>query len=142
MGTDDFPMDYVSYFERTQLALTPEFDTEMLHSIAVWADGSTPEFLRGNQLRNQLDVRVAATNYPGQFTTLEPFTPVANNNNSNLFNISMDYKVDMRVHGRFINYRITDGAPLVQGTEGPTFSHQAEWRVSGMQAEIAKGGTR
>ena len=140
-GTDDFPRDYESYFERIQLALTPEFDTEMLHAIALWADGSTPEFLRGNQLRNQLDVRVSATNYPGQLNPLEPFMKNATNN-SNIFNVGADYKADMRVHGRFINYRITDATPLQTTTDGVTYSHQSEWRVSGMQGEIMKGGTR
>ena len=140
MGTDDFPADYESYYERVQLALLPEFDTEQLTSIALWADGSTPEFLRGNDQHNQLDVRISTTNYPGEVTTLDPL-PDNQTTNSNLFNISADYKIDMRLHGRFINYRVTDGTAL-DTTQGVNSNHQAEWRVSGMQADVMKGGTR
>ena len=142
MGTDDFPRDYESYVERVQLAIQPEFDTEQLSSLALWADGSTPEFLRGNIMHNQLDVRVVTTNNPGEITSLatRPST-TGPNGVSNLFNVSTDYKIDMRQHGRFMNYRITDGFTLdTTADNNPT--HQAEWRLSGMQADVMKGGTR
>ena len=140
VDTDDYPQDYDSYFERVQLALLPEFDTEQLTSIALWGDGSTPAFLRGNDMHNQLDVRISTTNYPGEVSTLDPL-PDNQSTNTNLFNISADYKIDMRLHGRFINYRVTDQTAL-DTTQGVNPSHQAEWRVSGMQADIMKGGTR
>ena len=140
MGTDDFPRSYESYIERVQMAIQPEFDTEQINSIALWADGNTPEFLRGNQLHNQLSVRVAATNYPGQMTALDGTNMAVNGYISNTFNVSTDYKVDIRVHGRFLNYRITDGDMIVEADNNP--SHQAEWRLSGMQADVMKGGTR
>ena len=140
-GTDDFPRDYESYIERVQMAIQPEFDTEQINSLALWADGSTPEFLRGAQLHNRLDVRVAATNYPGQLTSLGDRTMIPNGV-ANMFNISEDYKVDIRVHGRFLNYRVTDGGTVDEMTETGDFSNQAEWRLSGMQADVMKGGTR
>ena len=135
--TDDFPMSYTSYIERVQLALTPEFDTEELVSIALWADGTTPEFLRGTQLYNQLDIQVQNTNYPGEITSFSG--EIASDNK---FNVSDDYKADMRVHGRFLNYRITDGSEIDPEGTDITLSHQAQWNVSGMQAEIMKGGKR
>ena len=138
---DDFPQPYPSYYERVQLTLTPEFDTEQLTSIALWADGSTPQFLRGVDQHNQLDVRISTTNYPGEVTTLDPL-PTTQSTNSNLFNVSADYKIDMRLHGRFINYRVTDATPIPANSEGINPSREAEWRVSGMQADIMKGGTR
>ena len=144
--TDDFPRAYESYVERVQLAIQPEFDTEQLASLALWADGSTPEFLRGNIMHNQLDVRVVTTNNPGEITSLGGpggTRPPMNGPNgiSNLFNVSTDYKIDMRQHGRFMNYRITDGFTLdTTADNNPT--HQAEWRLSGMQADVMKGGTR
>ena len=143
MGTDDFPMPYESHIERVQLPISPEFTTEQLQSIALWADGVTPEFLRGRPMYNQLDVQMTTTNYPGinPTFTANPTTATAPDT-SNLFSISMDYKVDMRVHGRFMNYRITDGSTLVQPTGVTNLSHQTEWRLSGMQAEVKMGGTR
>ena len=133
---DDFPVAYESYFERVQLALQPEFDTEQLQSIALWADGTTPAFLRGADMSNRLNVKVDATMYPGQMTDLSDPASVVSNN----FNVNNDYKVDLRLHGRFINYRISDNntVPMPE----TDFSNQAEWRVSGMQADIRKGGTR
>ena len=140
-GTDDFPRPYESYIERVQMAIQPEFDTEQINSLALWADGSTPEFLRGNQLHNQLEVRVAATNYPGQLTALDGTNMAVNGYATNMFNISEDYKVDIRVHGRFLNYRVTDtSAPDMRDENNR--SQQAEWRLSGMQADVMKGGTR
>ena len=140
-GTDDFPQDYESYYERAQLALLPEFDTEQLTSLALWGEGATPEFLRGSLQRNQLDVRVETTNNPGEFVNLSSRNTMSlQNANANLFNIAGDYKVDLRLHGRFVNYRVTDGQTLDTTVENA--SHQAEWSVSGMQADIMKGGTR
>ena len=139
---DDFPIDYPSFVERVQLAIVPEFDTEQLGSLALWTDGSTEAFLRGDTLHNQLDIRVKATNYPGEVVSLN-VRPDSNSPGAsvNLFNIAQDYKVDMRLHGRFLNYRITDEYPIAESDQ-EGYTHQAEWRLSGMQADIMKGGTR
>ena len=138
-GTDDAPVDYESYVERTQMAISPEFDTEEVVSVALWADGSTPEYLRGPTLRNQLSINMEATNYPGD---LIPLTDQMNNR----FKISDDYKMDMRVHGRFVNYRITDNNTITEAdaavVDGRKFDHRSQWRLSGIQADIMKGGTR
>ena len=139
---DDFPVPYESYIERVQLAIQPEFDTEQLQSIALWADGETRLSLMGTPMHNQLDVRVKTTNNPGELIDLS-VRPAANAPGAaaNLFNISENYKIDMRQHGRFLNYRITDGEAVVQNASN-TLSHQTEWRLSGMQADVMKGGTR
>ena len=135
------PEPYESYVERLQLALTPEFDTEQLTALALWADGSSRATLQGGELTNQLTVRLEATNYPGQLSSLAA-DPTGQNSNVNLFNIGDDYKIDMRVHGRFMNFRVTDGPDVVAGTDGTVYNHETEWRLSGMQADVMKGGTR
>ena len=138
---DDYPQPYESFIERVQLAIQPEFDTEQLQSIALWADGETEEFLRGTPMHNQLDVRVQTTNYPGEISNLS-VRPTTNEPGAiaNLFYISQDYKIDMRMHGRFMNYRITDSESIPDTVTG--FSRESEWRLAGMQADVMKGGTR
>ncbi len=100
-----------SFVERRRLALTPEFDTETLVSMALLADGTAT-----------LNVTAEGTNTPGN--EMESLT------NSFTFDISDDYKTDIRVHGRFLNYRIADDIP---GTD---------WRLTGLQFDIGKGGQR
>ena len=123
---------YESYVERVELALTPEFDTEQLTALALWADGGTPEMLGGRISQALLDVKTYGSNNPGQ--TEGEF----NNERAgarlllNQFDIGEDYKIDMRIHGRFINLRISD----VNSDNAVT------WVLSGIQADVMKGGTR
>ena len=53
----------------------------------------------------------------------------------NVFNILDDYKVDIREHGRLLNYRITDE---VTGSS----VRDDEWFIAGLQFDIGTGGTR
>ena len=103
---------YESYIERRRLAMSPEFDTETLASIAMKIEGSGAS----------LTMNVLGTNRPGQ--DLSPTTGV-----SNTFVVNDDYKIDVRESGRFINYKLTE-----TGTNS--------WNLSGLQYEILKGGTR
>lgn len=103
---------YESYIERRRLAMSPEFDTETLASIAMKIEGSGAS----------LTMNVLGTNRPGQ--DLSPTTGVANT-----FVVNDDYKIDVRESGRFINYKLTE-----TGTNS--------WNLSGLQYEILKGGTR
>ena len=47
------------------------------------------------------------------------------------FNPNVEYKVDTRVQGRFMNYRIDDGP-----------SNSRAWNLTGYQFELMTGGKR
>ena len=103
---------YESYVERRRLAMSPEFDTETLSSIAMKVEG----------LSAVLTIYVKGSDKPGQ--DVSPTTGV-----QNTFTVSTDYKVDIKESGRFINYKVSETAT-------------SEWNISGLQYEIRKGGTR
>ena len=137
-GTDD----YVSFVERAQLPITPDYDTETLQSIAIWADGGTVTTVGGEPERATLRVRARATNYPGEkayITTAEDNTQTdarANKLVVNDFVVADSYKVDLRVQGRFLNYRIDDA------TLTNTATNDKGWNISGMQLSVGKGGSK
>ena len=60
------PILYVSYIERRELGLTPEFDTEQLASIALWADGGSTTRAGEELMQALLQVRVRGTDNPGE----------------------------------------------------------------------------
>ncbi len=105
---------YDSYVERERLALTPEFDTEELSSIALLMSGS-----------QDLNVELKGTARPQDETGVT-------NGSSFTFSYATDYKVDTRIQGRFLNYKIGDQS----ATTG------AAWSLTNLQLEIMKGGTR
>ena len=110
-----------SFIERRKLVITPEFDTETLASIAFLTEGS-----------GVLSVRAYGSNAPAEVVELGSdqmrrgvnTTTFDINNNGN-----MDYKQDIRVHGRFLNYRVTH-------------DNVANATIAGMQFDLAKGGRR
>lgn len=110
--TDVAGTSYESYIERRRLAMSPEFDTETLSSIAMKIEGAGAS----------LTMDVLGTNKPGQ--DLSPTTGV-----SNVFVVNDDYKIDIRESGRFINYKLSE-------------TSINSWSLSGLQYEILKGGTR
>jgi hypothetical protein len=105
---------YDSFIERERLAMTPEFDTEELSSIAILMSGS-----------QDLDVELKGTSRPQDETGVT-------SGSSFTFNYATDYKVDTRIQGRFLNYKIGDQS----ATTG------AAWSLTSLQLEIIKGGTR
>ena len=105
----------VSYAERRRLALTPEFDTENLASIAL--------LITGNGMMN---IEVVGTNIPAEDTV------DTSDAGDKLFNIEREYKQDIRVHGRFLNYRMTHQAADTDNG----------FALAGFQFDIGKGGTR
>ena len=100
-----------AYIERDRLALTPEFDTETLIAMALLVDGD-----------DTVDINVRGSNTPGDLdgTTDSP---------TKAFDIANDYKTDIRVHGRFLNYRLSHATTN-------------SMNLSGMQFDVLKGGTR
>ena len=95
-------LGYSSFVERKQMALSPEFDTEQLQSIALWTDGSTPIQFLGEDRFNVLQLSASTTNNPGQATDL------SNSQFTNTHYVSEDYKMDTRLTGRFLNWRLSD----------------------------------
>ena len=144
LGYDFAGTNYVSYFERAQLSISPSFDTEQLTSIALWADGGSIETVGGEPVRATLQVRARATNNPGQ----KAFLTVAEDNTQsdakanklvvNGFSVASDYKTDARMFGRFLNYRIDDA----QTANALTANNNKAWNISGLQLDVKKGGTR
>ena len=134
-GTSYFP--YESFVERKQMAMSPEFDTEQLQSVALWASGSTPVQFQGASRYNVLEFSASSTDNPGQSTDL------SNPQQANTFYISENYKMDIRLTGRFLNWRLSDSVsgPL-ESPGDKTFSQQTEWNLSGMQLSVRTGGSR
>tara|TARA_A100001015_G_scaffold10811_2_gene12987 strand:- start:6207 stop:10457 length:4251 start_codon:yes stop_codon:yes gene_type:complete len=136
--------NYVSYFERIELSISPTFDTEQVNSMALWADGGSIEAVGGEPVRATLRIRARSTNNPGQLSYL---TVAEDNTQSNAkanklvvndFNVASNYKSDMRVFGRLINYRIDDA----QAANATTAANNKAWNVSGLQLDVNKGGKR
>ena len=88
------PIAYNTYVERLKMALAPEFDTEMLASVAFLVSGN-----------GQLNIQVVGSNNTGG--TPPDFTTTSTRFKGGLFSIDNDYKQDIREHGRFLNYRMT-----------------------------------
>jgi len=106
-----------SYVERRRISITPEFDTESLSSIAFIVEGS-----------GTLEVDAVGSNAPGD--NKDPTTSASGQMNTTSFNIANDYKQDIRVHGRFLNYRVTHT------------STSNGFNLTGMQFGVSKGGQR
>lgn len=134
--------NYISYFEKQQMSITPNFDTENLSALALWADGGSIETVGGEPQRATLRVRSRATNYPGEkpFLTTEEDNTQTNAKRNKLvindFIIASSYKVDLRVLGRFINYRIDDA------NVNNTVANNKAWNISGLQLTVSKGGIK
>lgn len=133
-----------SYVYRSQLPLTPEFTTETLGSVSLWADGSYKPGFFDSEIFNRLTIETFGTDNPGAVKSAD------NKQADNLFFISQDYKVDLRTHGRFINIYIGDQESIdnpnkIETTmtkDGTDFNQSSEWRLSGLQLEIMEGGRR
>ena len=134
-GTMHVP--YESFVERKQMALSPEFETEHLYSIALWADGSTPIQFQGEDRYNVFEFTASPTDNPGQSADL------SDPKIKNTFYISEDYKMDIRLNGRFLNWKVSDNITgQLESPGNKTFSQQTEWNLSGMQLSIRTSGSR
>lgn len=147
---NDAPTPYESYVERKQLAINPEYNTDQIGRIALWASGSYAPYVNSDDVYNRLQIRLKGTDNPGFNVDLSQISDSVKNTT---FYISEDYKADTRVHGRYINYRITDkvldsdNQVLDRTTNhrrdnGVTYSQSTPWEISGMQPEVRQGGGR
>ena len=146
LGFDFGGTPYISYAEREQLSITPNFDTETLSSIALWADGGTITTVGGEPQRATLQIRARSTNNPGELaylTTPEDNTQTGSKANKltvNDFTVASSYKTDIRITGRFLNYRVDDAA--ADTSSSYTGSNTKAWNISGMQLGVLKGGIK
>lgn len=125
---------YVSYVEKRDLPISPEFETEEISTMALWADGGTKQVLGGSLYRATLNIRMTGANSTATLANIKGSPDITNQ-----FSISDDYKIDMRVNGRFTNFRIDDGN--VDG-ENDTGVNPNKWTLSSYQFDVEKGGTR
>ena len=146
LGYDFGGTNYISYVERQQMSITPNFDTETVSSIALWADGGTIATVGGEPQRATLHVRARGTNYPGEdpFLTTEEDNAQSNAKANKLtvndFTVASSYKVGTRTQGRFINYRIDDAAKSTSSSYSA--ANNKAWNISGLQMKVSKGGER
>jgi len=149
---NDAPLDYTSYVERKEYSFTPDMDTETIHEVSMWASGFYKPTVNADNLFNRLQLRIKGTNNPGQGDLIDLST-ISTGVSKNTYFISESYKLDTRVHGRFLNYRITDEILDSDGVEidatsntkrttSTTFSKKCLWEFSGLQPEVNKGGRR
>ena len=147
---NDAPKSYESYVERKQLAINPEFTTDTIKRIALWAEGEYQPYVDSVDNYNRLQLRFLGTNNPGHSSDL---STISDTTKKNTFFISEDYKVDTRVNGRYLNYRITDKVLSNTNVElsetsnpkndrGVVYNQNTSWALSGMQPEISTGGGR
>ena len=123
--TDMAGNNYESYIERKEAPMVPEFDVETLTSIALHAGKDSTDDV-------DLRIRFRTTDKPGSNLTSALTSNGATGNSENpKFTIGTNYKTDIRLAGRLIHYRITD----------ETLSDE-NWKISGIQLEVKKGGRR
>ena len=125
-------LPYASFVERTELGITPELDTEQIARAAIQSTGGTATELNGTLYYPTLYLRMSPTDY-----TAEPVDLVTSATLVNDYRVSQDYKIDTKVTGRFINYRIDDA------TEDATVTlNEYAWGIPSIQFEINKAGER
>lgn len=122
--TDKSGSPYESYVERTNLDIRPVFDTESLKAFGMYIQSDDPVTLtlKINQKSNPSDV----TDFSGD-TTYNFYSNTTDGNGNSI----SDYKADIRVTGRFMGYRVSDGT-----------SNENPWLLSSVAVETAKAGRR
>ena len=114
--------------------------------MAVWADGGTITTVGGTPQRATLQIRARATNNSGELpylTVEEDNTQTdakANKLTVNDFTVADAYKTDLRITGRFLNYRIDDAN--ARTNTGYTGNNTKAWNLSGFQLGVKKGGAK
>lgn len=122
--TDKTGTAYESYVERTNIELRPVFNTEYLKAFGMYIQSDNPVklTLKINQKSNPSD----ATDFSND-TAYEFYSNTVNGSGESI----SDYKADVRINGRFMGYRISDGT-----------SNENQWLLSSVVVETAKAGRR
>jgi hypothetical protein len=126
--------------------MTPEFYTEQFHSTALLVQG-----------RGILRLISVSSNAPASCKDVNFEAAVGTSVKKGTLRISSDdtlndiagpsYKSDVRLDGRFLNYRIDDADPTTTGAgdfsnNTPSTATPYEWNLVGLQIEVEEGGTR
>jgi hypothetical protein len=114
VGVDGSSFLEGSYIERKRLAITPEFTTENISGMVLLFDGPS-----------KANITYDSTDKVGEVAdfTSKPTIP---------FDTTLEYKADVRINGRFLNYRIAN----------QTGELTLDWSLTGYQIEVSKGGQR
>tara|TARA_R110000868_G_scaffold31927_8_gene116625 strand:- start:4987 stop:6753 length:1767 start_codon:yes stop_codon:yes gene_type:complete len=110
----------LSYIERRNMSNTPDFETDLISSVVYVVEGN-----------GTFETAAVGSNAPG--LDVDPTITGGRQITASGFDIASDYKQDLRVQGRYVNYRIT------HTPDGITDNGFA---LSGMQFEINRGGRR
>ena len=116
----------MTYVERKNIHVRPTKDTEMVQTIYMdtmgdaGSDTDTPQY----------NVRINLTNAAGLADGID----LSQDTDNDVFTFNYggtraDYKTDIRLTGRIMNYRIEDVSQL-------------DWSIAELGLEIGKGGTR
>ena len=125
-------LPYASFVERKELGITPELDTEQVSRAAIQSTGGTATELDGTLYYPTLYLRMSPTDYTAENVDLVTSATLVND-----YRVSQDYKIDTKITGRFINYRIDDA------TEDATVTlNEYAWGIPSIQFEINKAGER
>lgn len=108
--TDKDGSAYESYVERKRLEMQPVFNTESVHGFSISAQTDTAADL-------DLDVYLANTDNAAEDVSFGATADAT-------LTVRQDYKTDVRINGRYLSYKITDGT-----------SNSQDWLFSGMQVE-------
>jgi len=118
--TDKNNNAYNSYLERTGIEIRPVFDTESLKGIYLYLQSENPV---------KLDLLVDQKNNPSEANSF--VNSIVHDFYSNSGVELSDYKADVRITGRFMGYRISDGN-----------SNTNNWILSSIAVQTAKAGRR
>jgi len=123
---------YISFVERRELGITPELDTEEIARAAIQSTGGTATELGGFLYYPTLYMRMTGSNYTAEYAELKSGSTLTND-----YTVGSDYKIDTRITGRFINFRLDDA-----DSDPSTASNQFAWGLSSIQFEVNKAGER
>ena len=112
-----------SYVERKNIHVQPTKETEMIQTLFIdtMGTGTDAEFT----------IRLRVTNAAGQQDSVN-LSSAGTGNTAYTFDYNgddSDYKTDVRLTGRILNYRIEDNS-------------QNEWSIASIAMEVGQGGTR
>jgi hypothetical protein len=110
-----------SYVERRRMTVAPDFETDSLMSAVYTVEGN-----------GTFTTSIVGSNVPGD--DRDPTVTGDRQLVTSDFDISTDYKQDLRAQGRYLNYRITHTADTVDADEG--------FALTNMQFEVDRGGRR
>jgi hypothetical protein len=110
-----------SYVERRRMTVAPDFETDALMSVVYVVEGN-----------GTFATSIVGSNAPGD--DRDPTVTGDRQLVTSDFDISTDYKQDLRAQGRYLNYRITHTADTVDADAG--------FALTNMQFEVDRGGRR